>query len=56
MIAAMFNRVEIVAVLLSHGANAQATDSAGNTAVDAAKVMGARDTVVLLEEMQTKPS
>lgn len=40
----MFNRVEIVDLLLAHGANVLAQDSQGRTALAAARAMGAPDT------------
>ena len=45
MVAAMFNRAEIVDLLLAHGADAEARDASGLTARDAAQVMNAPDTV-----------
>ncbi|MGI4856868.1 MAG: ankyrin repeat domain-containing protein, partial [Janthinobacterium lividum] len=41
MMAAMFNRTEIVDLLIAHGANPDATDANGVTALDAARRMGA---------------
>jgi ankyrin repeat protein len=44
MVAAMFNRTEIVDLLLSRGADVQARDAAGLTAEQLASAMGASDT------------
>ncbi len=44
MMAAMFNRVEVVDYLISKGADPQAKDANGVTALDAARTMGAVDT------------
>ena len=48
MIAAMFNRVELVEYLIGHGANPDARDANGFSARDAAEKMGAPDTVARL--------
>ncbi|MFP4906000.1 ankyrin repeat domain-containing protein, partial [Paraburkholderia sp. BR14261] len=48
MIAAMFNRSDIVDLLLARGANPAAHDAAGNTALDVANAMGAVDAATLL--------
>ena len=44
MMAAMFNRREIVDLLLAHGANIDASDVNGVTALSAAIAMGAQNT------------
>ncbi|WP_228527143.1 ankyrin repeat domain-containing protein [Noviherbaspirillum soli] len=44
MVAAMFNRCDVVDLLLRHGAPADARDAGGLTALDVARIMGARDT------------
>ena len=44
MMAAMFNRTEMVDYLISQGANPKATDAQGVTALAAAQTMGAVDT------------
>jgi ankyrin repeat protein len=48
MIAAMFNRVELVEYLIGRGANPDARDANGFSARDAAEKMGAPDTVARL--------
>jgi uncharacterized protein len=48
MIAAMFNRVDIVEMLIARGANPSAQDGAGNTAFDVANGMGASDAAAWL--------
>ena len=48
MYAAMFNRVEIARLLLAHGADPFLRDADGNSLVDAARRMGALDTMALL--------
>lgn len=50
MMAAMFNRTELVELLLARGANPQARDSRGLSVLDAARIMGAPDTAALLEQ------
>jgi hypothetical protein len=50
MVAAMFNRVEMVEFLIEHGANPDAKDANGFTARDAAAKMGAPYTVARLAE------
>ena len=44
MIAAMFNRTEIVELLMVRGADVEARDADGLTAEAAARIMGAPDT------------
>jgi hypothetical protein len=44
MMAAMFNRVDVVDLLLERGADLNARTADGLTAIDAARVMGAADT------------
>ncbi len=44
MIAAMFNRTEMVDLLLAHGADPDLRDGAGLTAAEMAQSMGATDT------------
>ena len=51
MMAAMFNRVAIIDYLISKGADPQAKDANGITALDAAKTMGATDAVAQLEKL-----
>ena len=51
MMAAMFNRVEIIDYLISKGADPKAKDANGITALDAAKTMGATDSVARLEQL-----
>jgi ankyrin repeat protein len=51
MMAAMFNRVEVVDYLIGKGADPRAKDANGITALDAAKTMGAVDTVAQLEKL-----
>ena len=48
MMAAAFNRVEMVAWLLAHGASPDARDAAGLRAVDIARAMAANDVVAIL--------
>ncbi|MBV8259862.1 MAG: ankyrin repeat domain-containing protein, partial [Paraburkholderia sp.] len=48
MVAAMFNRTDIVDLLLARGANPVARDTAGNTALDVANAMGAVDAAARL--------
>jgi ankyrin repeat protein len=48
MIAAMFNRVEIVDLRIARGANPDARDAGGFSARDAAEKMGAPDTAARL--------
>ena len=50
MIAAMFNRVEMVEFLIGKGANPDAQDANGFTARDAAAKMGAPDTAARLAQ------
>jgi uncharacterized protein len=50
MIAAMFNRVEIVDLLIGRGANPDARDANGFSARDAAEKMGAPDTAARLAD------
>ena len=49
MMAAMFNRTELVDLLLERGADLQARDAQGLSALDAARQMGAADTAAQLE-------
>ena len=51
MMAAMFNRTEIIKYLVSKGADPKAKDANGITALDAAKTMGANDSIALLNEL-----
>ena len=51
MMAAMFNRVDMVDYLLGQGANTKATDAQGATALAAAQTMGAKDTAAQLEKL-----
>lgn len=51
MMAAMFNRTEIVDYLLSVGANPKATDAQGVTALVAAQTMGAVDSTAQLQKL-----
>lgn len=51
MMAAMFNRVEMVEYLLGQGANPKATDAQGATALAAAQTMGAVDTAAQLQKL-----
>jgi ankyrin repeat protein len=51
MMAAMFNRVAIVDYLISKGADPKAKDANGVTALDAAKTLGATDTIAQLEKL-----
>jgi ankyrin repeat protein len=51
MMAAMFNRVEIVDYLISKGADPKAKDANGVCALDAARTMGAVDTTAQLEKL-----
>jgi ankyrin repeat protein len=53
MIAAMFNRTEIVDLLIAHGANPQARDASGVTPLDAANRMGAPDTPAQLAKARS---
>ena len=50
MMAAMFNRAEIVELLLARGADPRRADMNGVTALTAAQSMGAQDTPELLTE------
>jgi len=49
MMAAAFNRIEMVQWLIAHGAARDARDAAGLTALDAARAMGAPDAAMLLD-------
>jgi len=51
MIAAMFNRSEIVEFLIAQGADPHACDAGGATALAAAAMMGATDTQALLARL-----
>jgi uncharacterized protein len=51
MMAAMFNRVEMVDYLLSQGANPKTADAQGATALAAAQTMGAVDTAAQLQKL-----
>jgi ankyrin repeat protein len=53
MIAAMFNRTEIVDLLIAHGADPQARDASGVTPLDAANRMGAPDTPAQLAKARS---
>ncbi|MDV2982833.1 UNVERIFIED_CONTAM: ankyrin repeat domain-containing protein [Methylobacteriaceae bacterium AG10] len=53
MVAAMFDRTEIVALLLAHGADPARRDATGMSAADMARQMGAKDTPAQLERAQT---
>jgi ankyrin repeat protein len=48
MFAAMFNRTDIAALLLARGADPFRLDADGNSMLDAARKMGAADTMALL--------
>ena len=48
MFAAMFDRVEVVALLLERGAHVDRTDATGNSAESLAAAMGAQRAVALL--------
>ena len=50
MYAAMFNRTDMLERLLRAGADPQATDDEGKTALDLARAMGAQDAIALLEQ------
>ena len=50
MFAALFNRVDIIELLLAHGAHLNARDQQGNTALGCAKAMNAHDAAALLEQ------
>ncbi|WP_238257539.1 ankyrin repeat domain-containing protein, partial [Methylorubrum podarium] len=52
MVAAMFDRTEIVALLLAHGADPARRDATGMSAADMARQMGAKDTPAQLERAQ----
>jgi ankyrin repeat protein len=49
MMAAAFNRIEMVQWLLGQGASREARDASGLTALDAARAMGAPDAAALLD-------
>jgi ankyrin repeat protein len=49
MMAAAFNRIDMVQWLLAQGASRQVRDAAGLTALDAARAMGAPDAAALLD-------
>lgn len=51
MIAAMFNRTEIMDLLIAHGADPKARDASGVTAMDAAGRMGAGDAQAHLKKL-----
>ena len=51
MMAAMFNRVEMVDYLLGQGANPRAVDAQGATVLAAAQTMGAMDTAAQLQKL-----
>lgn len=48
MMAAMFNRTDILNLLIERGAAIDAVDSRGMTAISLAETMGAKDTAALL--------
>jgi ankyrin repeat protein len=50
MFAAMFNRTDIVALLLERGAQIDRADHQGNTALACAAAMNAHDAVALLRQ------
>ncbi|WP_407315722.1 ankyrin repeat domain-containing protein [Pseudomonas sp. nanlin1] len=52
MMAAMFNRIELIDYLLAQGANAHAVDAAGIDALGAARAMGAKDAIAHLEKLR----
>jgi hypothetical protein len=52
MLAAMFNRLELLELLLQRGADPAARDAAGMTALEAAHKMGAPETARRLEQLQ----
>jgi len=51
MMAAMFNHVQMVELLVARGADPKARDAAGNTALSVARAMGAQDTPAVLERL-----
>ena len=53
MVAAMFDKVDIAALLLEHGADPHARDKAGLGALDLARSMGAKAVPALLEARAT---
>ena len=50
MFAALFNRTDIIELLLAHGARADCQDQQGNTALACAKSMNAHDAAAVLEK------
>jgi len=56
MMAAMFNRVDILELLSEHGARRDAVDSRGMTAVSLADSMGAQDAAAWLAKTQATPA
>jgi len=56
MFAAMFARLDILELLLERGADLQARDSAGTSALDAARTMNAQPSVTWLEERLARSS
>ncbi|MFL5351165.1 hypothetical protein [Archangium sp.] len=52
MFAAMFDRLEVLELLLSRGAALEQTDADKRSALDYARAMGARRTVARLMELQ----
>ena len=52
MVAAMFDRTEIVDLLLAHGADPSKRDASGMSAADMARQMGAQNTPAQLERAQ----
>ena len=50
----MFNRTQIVTLLLAHGANIRARSNNGSTAIEAATALNAPDAVAILAEHLAK--
>ncbi len=51
MMAAMFNHVQMVELLIARGADPKARDAVGNTALSVARAMGAQDPPAVLERL-----
>lgn len=56
MFAAMFNRVDMARMLLARGADADHRDAQGNSIVDAARRMGAADTIAMFSPQTETPN